>query len=198
MAKVKRQIIGDVEQRGDVLTSEALSDLVLDHILDNSQLFLAGAGQSNGTEHFIRLLDSMNELAQEIAQKAMANRVVMSPLKSLANEILADPDDDVGDTPHEIRYRIIEQYGDAAPVKDSIYTLDEATEIYGDSFVERYWGKLGENCPSRVTTSGDRQLWFSVVRYPVESLETKQRTRQTSSDDADNVLDSIINSPAFK
>lgn len=197
MARVKRQILGDMNERADVLTTEALSDLVLDHILDNQALFLAGAGQGNGADHFIRVLDSMTALAQEVAHKALANRVVLSPLKTLANDILADPDQDQGDTPHEMRYRIIEQYGDNPPVKDDIYTLDEAIEIYGDSFVERYWGKLGENCPSRVTTSQDRQLWFSVVRYPTDSLVAKQGPRQQENEN-DDVLDSITRSPAFK
>ena len=46
-------------------------------------------------------------------------------------------------------------------------TAEEAQEIYGDSFIDTYWGKLGEHCPRRVTTQGNRTLWFSVVRYPV-------------------------------
>lgn len=178
------------------LTSESLSDMVLDHLLSDPALFLGnGNDKRSSAERFTAILDSVNELAQRVAKAALVNRTHLSSLPVFAGEIKPDPEEDQADTLYELRYRIVEQYGDNPPCKDDLYSFDEAVDIYGIDFVRRYWGELGERCPSLVTTSSNRQLWFTAVRFPVSELNV-DKNHQANQDnvDPDAVLDSITRS----
>lgn len=160
------------------ITSAGLRDLVLDHVLANYDTFLSD--NSNVTDRFIRLLDSMNTLAQKIATDSIVNRQHLSALQTYDHLILPDPEQmPLDSSRYELRYRVVEQIGDAQPHKDRLYSLDEAKEVYGDSFIENHWGLLGERCPNRITTGADRHLWFTVVRYPVASLDQQASASQS-------------------
>lgn len=196
MAGNKRRIIGDPEQRKGILTTAGLSDKVLDHILANHDLFL-GDKKGTAAERMLAVMDSLNALAHDVATEALANRVTLSALPVYGSTIQPDPNLDTSADKHELRYRIIEQYGDKDPVKNDLYTLAEARDIYGADFVKRYWGELGEHCPSVVTTANDRQLWFSVVRYPVDDLAAKERLDSHNTLDSENIVDQITQSPGF-
>lgn len=149
------------------LTSGRLHDLVLDHMLENPEIFIANETISNQVEHFKATLDSLVAMAHKIASESLVNRQCLSPIKTFDGKINADPDDDQQDGQrYEMRYRLIEQIGTEKPHKDSTMSFDEASEIYGENFIDNYWGRLGEHCPRRVTTPGNRTLWFTVVRLP--------------------------------
>lgn len=155
-----------------------MRDLVLDHVLDNASLFLPGNG--NEVETFVRLMDSLEKMATKIALEAMANRVNLSPLPTFSGTISADPGHDVSDERlFETRFRIVEQVGDADPFKDEILSREEAEDSYGTDFVDTYWGNLGEKCPNKVQT-GDRTLWFSIVRYPKSNMTQSQDASVTN------------------
>lgn len=159
------------------LTGDGLADMVLDHMLDNPDLFVLSddvAPNGSATEHFANVLESLKELARKVAVASMANRNNLSALPTMGNRIPANPDESDDPNLYEIRFRIVEQYGKNPPVKDSLYTYEEACEKYGQGFVEKYWGTLGEKCPSLVTTGQDRQIWFTAVRYPTTALQVDQ------------------------
>jgi len=197
MGGTKRRYLGNPEERKNLLTSDQLANFVLDHVLDNRELFLATEAPTNSAEHFLRVMDSLTALATEVARKALVNRTSLSALPSFAGEICADPDAGDMDGSFELRYRLVEQYGDNPPHKDDVFTLDEASDIYGLDFVKRYWGELGENCPSCVTTGQNRQLWFSVVRYPAQNMSLSDDIAAGADVDAEDVLAQITSSPAF-
>lgn len=157
-------------------TSERLRNLVFDHLLDNSKLFI---GEGPGAvEQFTLMLDSLESLAMQVASEAIANRQNLSPLPTFNSSVHPDPYADLNDDRlYEMRYRVIEQIGSADPVRDEVLTRAEAEKSYGPDFLETYWGALGERCPNSVV-SGDRTLWFSVVRYPVSD----NRLTQAQSD----------------
>lgn len=156
-------------QTSSTLTSERLHNMVLDHMLENGQLFILGGNpQINPVDHFKNTLDCLVAMAHKIASESLVNRQHLSPLPTFDGSVDENPDNDDDSAPrYELRYRIVEQIGDESPYKDSVLSAKEAEEIYGDSFIDNYWGRLGEHCPRRVTTSGNRNLWFTVVRYPV-------------------------------
>lgn len=148
------------------LTSVRLHNMVLDHMLDNSELFIANEA-SDPVGHFKSVLDSLVQMAHKIAAESLANRQFLSPINTFDGAISANPDDQPDDAQrYELRYRLVEQLGTSTPAKDTTMTFEEATDIYGEGFVDNYWGRLGEHCPRRVTTPGDRTLWFTVVRLP--------------------------------
>ncbi|MBA1280331.1 hypothetical protein [Stutzerimonas stutzeri] len=148
------------------LTSGRLHDLVLDHMLENPELFIVGEN-INPVDHFTSTLSSLVAMAHKIAAESLANRQCLSPIKTFDGKISANPDDDDQDSQrYELRYRLIEQIGSDKPFKDSVMSYDEAKDIYGENFIDNYWGRLGEHCPRRVTTPGNRTLWFTVVRLP--------------------------------
>lgn len=148
------------------LTSGRLQDLVLDHMLENPGLFIVNE-TVNPVEHFKATLDSLVAMAHKIAAESLVNRQCLSPIKTFDGKISADPDDNDQDGQrYEMRYRLIEQIANDKPFKDSVMSFDEANEIYGENFIDNYWGRLGEHCPRRVTTPGNRTLWFTVVRLP--------------------------------
>lgn len=180
------------------LTSDSLSDMVLDHLLSDPALYLGSVNDKRSSaERFTAILDSVNELALRVAKAAIANRTHLSALPVFAGEIKPDPETDQAETLYELRYRIVEQYGDNPPCKDDLYSFDEAVDIYGIDFVKRYWGELGERCPSLVTTSSNRQLWFTAVRFPVAELNVdKRQDASQDNSDPDGVLDSITRSIA--
>lgn len=160
------------------LTSERLRDLVLDHVLANANVYLAE--DMNTTERFLKMLESMNELAQNIAIQSIANRQHLSALPTFDSIIDPNPEADAKDGTHyELRYRLVEQMGDNKPYKDNVYSLAEAQEIYGDSFIENHWGKLGERSPCKVSV-GDRQMWFTTVRYPVLNQDVQSSPNTNS------------------
>lgn len=159
----------DEKSNTAALTSERLRDMVLDHMLDNANVFLAD--DMNISERFLKMLDSLSGLAEQIATQSITNRVRLSTLPTFSGSILPDPEEDPNDDQlYELRYRVIEQIGENEPHKDDVLTLQEAHEIYGESFVENYWGRLGEKCPNKMTTNQDRHLWFTVVRYPIADV----------------------------
>lgn len=148
------------------LTSGRLQDLVLDHMLENPGLFIVNE-TVNPVEHFKATLDSLVAMAHKIAAESLVNRQCLSPIKTFDGKINANPDDNDQDGQrYEMRYRLIEQIANDKPFKDSVMSFDEANEIYGENFIDNYWGRLGEHCPRRVTTPGNRTLWFTVVRLP--------------------------------
>lgn len=156
------------EQSSASLTSSRLHNLVLEHMLENPRLFILGdKPQLNAVEHFKDVLDSLVALAHQVATESLVNRHHLSPLPTFDGSIDANPDTDKTGQRYELRYRLVEQIGDEKPYKDTVMTAQEAQDIYGDSFIDNYWGRLGEHCPRRVTTPGNRTLWFSVVRFPV-------------------------------
>ncbi|WP_326430397.1 hypothetical protein VQ574_20900 (plasmid) [Stutzerimonas frequens] len=156
------------EQSSAPLTSTRLHNMVLEHMLENPSLFILGdKPELNAVEHFKNVLDSMVSLAHQIATESLVNRQHLSALPTLDGSIGSDPDTDETGQRYELRYRLVEQIGNESPYKDSVMTAKEAQDIYGDSFIDNYWGRLGEHCPRRVTTPGNRTLWFSVVRFPV-------------------------------
>lgn len=162
---------------GPTLTGEGLADMVLDHMLENPDLFILSndaAPNGNATEHFASVLESLKELARKVAVSSMANRHNLSALPVMGNRIPANPDESDDPNQYEVRFRIVEQYGRDAPVQDEVYTYEEACAKYSKGFVEKYWGTLGEKCPSLVSTGQDRQIWFTAVRYPVTALQVDQ------------------------
>lgn len=154
------------------LDSARMRDLVLDHVLDNAAIFLPGDG--NQVEAFVTLMNSLEKMVTKIALKAMANRMNLSPLPTFWGTISPNPNHDVTDDRlFETRFRIVEQVGDNDPFKDEILSKEDADESYGTDFVNTYWGSLGEKCPNKVQT-GDRTLWFSIVRYPRPDMTQSQ------------------------
>uniref|UniRef100_UPI001C4A12B6 hypothetical protein n=2 Tax=Pseudomonas aeruginosa TaxID=287 RepID=UPI001C4A12B6 len=55
----------------------------------------------------------------------------------------------------------------------------EATKEFGKNFVETYWGALGERCPHSMMLPGNKEIFFTVSRQPVQSL--KQQMDQDST-----------------
>lgn len=163
------------------LTSNRLRDMVLDHMLEHAHLFL-NENDPEMSQRFIGMLTSLTELAENVATQSIANRQCLSPLPTFDGVINPDPEKDLFDPAlYEMRYRLVEQIGNELPYKDEAYTLAQAREEYGESFVDAHWGLLGENCPARITV-GERNLWFTVVRYPIDDLDQGQaasaRSRQ--------------------
>lgn len=149
------------------LTSKRLRDMVLDHMLEHAHLFL-NENDPEMSQRFVGMLTSLTELAENVATQSIANRQCLSPLPTFDGVINPDPEKDLFDPArYEMRYRLVEQIGNEPPYKDEVYTLGQAREEYGESFVESHWGLLGENCPARITV-GERNLWFTAVRYPID------------------------------
>ncbi|KKN80615.1 hypothetical protein LCGC14_0328340 [marine sediment metagenome] len=195
----KKPDLGNKKIKPATLTSDMLSDMVLDHILDNGHLFIEGKpSTSTNTEHFTAVLDSLTRLAHMVAKEAIVNRMSLSPLSSFADKLSPGDKSDPDVAKYELRYRILEQYGDNDPVKDDIYDYNEAVDIYGKDFLDTYWGELGEKCPQMVSSKGNRQLWFSVVRYPLSSLEAKESlAAKLDLPSEDNLLNKITSAPGF-
>ncbi|MDH4602495.1 hypothetical protein [Pseudomonas syringae] len=166
------------------LTTDRLHNLVLDHLLENSNVYLSNS--SNMTERLLETLMKMTELATQIATESLANRQNLTDLRTFEHLIPGNPDTDPSDGQrYELRYRIIEQIGNADPFNDQTLTLDEADEKYGLGFVDLHWGVLGEKCPGRIVTAGDRVCWFTVCRFPVsedvdQSVNIKRAQRPRS------------------
>lgn len=164
-------------------TSERLRNMVLDHLIENMSLMIPGQQPTDLADHFTRVLDSLTTMAHKIASESLANRTHLSPINTFNGTIKANPDDALSDNQrYELRYRLIEQIGDEKPYKDSVLSLEQAQEIYGNSFVDTYWGKLGEHCPHKITTPGNKTLWFTTVRLPAaeQNLESAQGDRATA------------------
>lgn len=157
---------GNTNPRDYALTSEQLKDDVLDHIMANMKVYFGDEAAS--AERFIEIANTLNVFAHDVAKKSLANRQCLSPLKTMSSTIEANPDSDTADNSvsHQLRYRLVEQYPDQKPHKDQLFTLEEANEIYGEGFVNKYWGELGEHCPRRILMSDQRMMWFSTVRFP--------------------------------
>lgn len=175
----------DDKGRPAPLTSGRLHDLVLDHMLENPALFIVNE-VGNPVDHFTATLSSLVSMAHKIAAESLANRQCLSPIKTFDGKITANPDDDDTDGQrYQLHYRLVEQIGNEKPSKDSVMSYDEAADIYGESFVDNYWGRLGEHCPRRVTTPGNRTLWFTIVRLPAadDSMRAneKEALRQQQS-----------------
>ena len=159
------------------LTSGRLHDLVLDHMLENPALFIVN-DKVDPVNHFTSMLSSLTAMAHKIAAESLVNRQCLSPIITFDGKISANPDDNEHDGQrYELRYRLVEQIGSDKPFKDSVMTYEEANEIYGENFIDNYWGRLGEHCPRRVTTPGNRTLWFTVVRLPgaEQSLDADEK-----------------------
>jgi hypothetical protein len=147
-------------------TSERLRNLVFDHLLDNSKIFI-GDGPGSA-QQFVAMFDSIELLAKKIANEAIVNRQNLSDLPTFSSKINADPNHDVNDENlYEMRFRVVEQIGSDAPFHDQVLTRSEATELYGDKLLADCWGEFGENCPKSIQR-GELTQWFSVVRYPIE------------------------------
>ncbi|MBP3062110.1 MULTISPECIES: hypothetical protein [Ectopseudomonas] len=168
----------DNEKSGS-LTTDDLRSMVLDHVIEQMNLFVPKT-IPEPVGHMTELLDSMNQLALKIAAAALVNRQNLSPLKTFDSEIGIDPDQDQTGNRYELRYRLVEQIGKSEPHVDQTFTYDEAVAAYDQSFVDTYWGALGERCPKCVTAPGDRHLWFTVVRYPIADLDMEQSANHSS------------------
>lgn len=178
-------IKSDNEQsKGYALTSENLKDHVLDHIMANMKVYFGNEEAS--AERFIEIANALNTFSHDIAKMSIANRQNLSPLKTLSAIISADPEQSEApaQVAHQLRYRLVEQYPNQAPHKDELFTLEEANEIYGEGFVNKYWGELGEHCPRKIQTSDQRMLWFSTVRFPDQAAKASlnQGDNKTQSD----------------
>lgn len=184
--------------QGHVLTSESLKDDVLDHLMSHMSVYFGD--EKIDTERFIAMANALNAFTHDIAKKSIANRQNLSPLKTFSSTISADPDDaqTIEQTAHQLRYRLVEQYPGQEPHKDNVFTLDEATEVYGKDFVSKYWGELGEHCPRKIQTSDNRMLWFTAVRFPDQTMKANhtmtdhqsltQSSEVTNSQRLDNAL----------
>lgn len=182
---------GNVTQ-GHVLTSENLKDDVLDHIMDNMKLYFGNEEAS--AERFIEIANALNTFAHDVAKKSLANRQNLSPLKTFSATIAGDPDSELADdsVSHSLRYRLVEQYPNQKPHKDELFTLEEATEVYGEGFVSKYWGELGEHCPRKIQTSDQRMLWFSTVRFPDQAQSARINQSASESQGNTNKLDNAL------
>jgi hypothetical protein len=166
------------------LTSEHLKDKVLDHLMANMETYFGD--ETVSADRFLAIANAMNKLTHEVAVESMANRQNLSPLKTLSSVISADPDQasTIEDSPHGLRYRIVEKFANQAPHVDDLYTLDEAKDMYGESFVNKYWGELGEHCPRKIQTSDNRMLWFTVTRFPEQTMKAGANFNQSSNQNA--------------
>lgn len=175
---------GSVTPKVHALTSDDLKDHVLDHIMANMKVYFGDEPAS--AERFIEIANALNTFSHDIAKMSIANRQNLSPLKTLSATIAADPDSPEGATQvsHQLRYRLVEQFPNKDAHKDELYTLEEANEIYGEGFVSKYWGELGEHCPRKIQTSDQRMLWFSTVRFPDQAAKASlnQGDNKTQSD----------------
>lgn len=177
------------------LTSEKLQELVFDTILNNGELFLrhGDSDSRSSANRFVETMDVMNELVNRVAKMAIANRIHLSELPVYANTISADPNEDSSADQHEIRYRIIEKFGNSQTGADQVLSFQEAKQEYGIDFIQRYWGELGEHCPRVVQASKDRSMWFSVVRYPVASLDSKNDLASSDHSVNSKTSDALLN-----
>lgn len=160
-------------------TTERMRNLVMEHVLDNACIF---TGDGMTASHFTAMMDSLSKLAEKVALQAVANRMNLSPLPTFESQIEPDPFSDLFDeTLYEMRYRILEKNKAGETVRDEALTKSKAVTTYGENFVEKYWGGLGELCPNKVS-SPSRDLWFTVVRYPVEQADANhaQEAQQRS------------------
>ncbi len=173
---------------GYALTSESLKDDVLDHLMSNMSLYFGE--ESIDAERFIAIANALNTFSHDIAKKSIANRQNLSPLKTFSSTISADPDtaETVDQTAHQLRYRLVEQYPGKEPHKDDLFTLAEAIDIYGEVFVSKYWGELGEHCPRKIQTSDERLLWFTTVRFPDQAMSVTQGSELSNARKLDDAL----------
>tara|TARA_R110002033_G_scaffold85119_1_gene135530 strand:- start:117 stop:734 length:618 start_codon:yes stop_codon:yes gene_type:complete len=187
--------ITDNQEELATVTSEMLSRLVFDTLLDNSNLLLRHdkSDTKSSAERFTETMDLMNELVTKAAKMAMVNRTHLSPMPIYADTICADPNADQSGRQYELRYRIIEKFADKNTGADQILSFDEAKQEYGIEFINRYWGEFGEHCPRIVKASKDREMWFSVVRYPVASLDYKEGLENTSNTVSSKSSDDVLN-----
>lgn len=161
-------------------TSDDMRNLILDYVLENSELFLP-QGTPDMSKKLTGLLHVLESMSTDIATRAIANRTHLKPVKAYDLLIHGDPEKAPNDlSKYHLRYRIIEQIGDQKPSRDEVLTLDQAVTAYGKDFVENHWGTLGEKSPQCMTMPGDRKLWFSVIRFPNDGLKPLQPTEQTS------------------
>lgn len=162
------------------LSSSKLGDMVLDHLLNDLPLFLGGK-HKNQVAQLEDMMDSLNELVHHVATMAIANRANLSNLPTLKGSICADPEQNPADNKlYELRYRMTEQTGNNAPHKDTLLTLDEAVEIFGQSYVDDYWGVLGDKCPQRIDMANGTVRWFTTVRFPVLDSTLSASTKKTA------------------
>jgi hypothetical protein len=165
-------------------TSQLLRNLAVEHLLENLDVYTST--EENAAARLVMMSQLMSDFAESIAAQALANRQNLSPLKTLIHLIPADPEQNASDgSLYELRYRVVESYGDAKPHRDQLLTFEEAVETYGESFFYTYWGRVGEHCPKRITLNDDRTLWFTTHRVPAASIDQKadveqvQRSRPT-------------------
>ena len=175
----------DLAAKPASLTSDVLADLAFETVLEHAQLLLQGGGDLSAADRMLKVMDVLTDLAVKSAKMGIVNRQHLSPLPSFDSTINPDPKSDLGDESYELRYRVVESIGADKPYRDRIFSYPEATAEYGHANVQKWWGQMGEHCPKRVSISGDRQLWFSVVRYPVSSLATEADLAAKSSTDTD-------------
>lgn len=196
MSDLENEKPGLVDEKQAPLTSDALSEHVFDALLNHTHLLLASPEEQgiSSAERFLRIIDVVNDIAVQAAKMGMANRSNLSAMPSFEGMIQPDADKDQGDQAYEIRYRMVETIGnEEKPFRDRVFTLDEAKAEFGQPFLMKYWGEFGEHTPKRLSASGDRKVWFTTVRYPVDSLAAKQhhenKADQGNKEDAfDNLV----------
>lgn len=161
-------------------TTQNLREIVFEHVLLNLKTYQP-TEDIDGITHMLSVMDLVEDLCLNVAKLAMVNRTQLSPLPSNLGLINPDPMSDPDDTQeYELRYRVVEQVTGQAPHRDEVFTFEEATEKYGESFVDTYWGSLGERCPHSLKLQGNKEIWFTVSRHPVQQLDQKMDQQQGS------------------
>lgn len=160
-----------------------LKEIVVDHLTANMDLLM---GDDRSAERAYQLLESLSQLALNVAENALTNRVNLSALQT--RNLLIQSDADLDDSPtskYQLGLRQVDLV-DGEVKSDQLYTRKGAIEKLGEDFVQNHWGEMGEKCPRKVTLSDDHVIWFYSVRLPANEatieLSDSQSKRDTSSD----------------
>lgn len=148
-------------------TSSNMRDLIFEHVIQNLETFMPKE-PIDTARHMVSIMDSLDQLCMEVAERVLVNRAQLSQLPTLTGTIFPDPEKSPDDpVQYQLCYRMVEQVIGQLPHRDVTFTLEEATAQYGIEFVENYWGRLGERCPHSLQLAGNKEIWFTVCRTPV-------------------------------
>ncbi|EKY4114260.1 TPA: hypothetical protein ACGW3M_001151 [Pseudomonas aeruginosa] len=169
----------EIPAQPGTFTTYDMRELLFQHVLSNLDTYQPHGGVDD-IRHLMKVMHCVEDFAMEIARKVMVNRAQLSPLPSFQGIIQPDPMNDPNDTQeYEMRYRVVEQVVGQLPHRDEVYSFEEATKEFGKNFVETYWGALGERCPHSMMLPGNKEIFFTVSRQPIQSL--KQQMDQDST-----------------
>lgn len=164
------------DEKAAALTHKSMRDLIVNHLIENLSHYVPNE-VSDKAHHLLQTATLLDELCVTVAQLSVANRVNVSMADVLGTRVPSDPENDFSGAECELRFRLIEQIDGNAPISKNVYSYEDAVARFGESFVDDYWGSLGENCPKCVTSKtesgAEKKLWFSVIRVPVATEEMK-------------------------